>query len=141
MRTIFQNAQSVPVWIGREHDHSSLAIGLARELKLASRDQVISMLHDPSRHDQLMALLLLFRRQYWWRIWVIQEVACAKKSVVLCGDEIISLTDLNDTCDLLKREEELLLSLYFKSPSFVRTLTRGGPKELASVKIPGSRRD
>lgn len=130
MRIIFQKAQSVPIWIGKEKDNSSLAIQLAKKLNAGSRNQVIAMLHDPSIQDQLMALIILFRRQYWWRIWVIQEVACAKYATVLCGDESISLTELSNTCDILKREEHLLLSIYLKSPSFVRTLTEGGPKGL-----------
>ncbi|ESZ91929.1 hypothetical protein SBOR_7674 [Sclerotinia borealis F-4128] len=130
MRTIFQNAQAVPIWIGAENDNSSLAIRLAKDLNVRSRNQVIAMLHDTSIHDQLMALIILFRRQYWWRIWVIQEVACAKEAIVLCGDESISLTELSNTCDIFKREEHLLLSIYLKSSSFVRTLTTGGPKGL-----------
>lgn len=97
---------------------------------MSSRNQVIAMLHDPSIQDQLMALIILFRRQYWWRIWVIQEVACAKEAIVLCGDESIPLMELSNTCDILKREEHLLLSIYLKSPSYVRTLTTGGPKGL-----------
>ncbi|KAF7877307.1 hypothetical protein EAF04_000990 [Stromatinia cepivora] len=130
MRTIFQKAQFVPVWIGAEKENSSLAIQLAKKLNVASRNQVITMLHDPLVQDQLMALISLFRRQYWWRIWVIQEVACAKEAVVFCGDESIPLIELSNTCDILKREEHLLLSIYLKSPSFVRTLTTGGPKGL-----------
>ncbi|KAJ8058806.1 hypothetical protein OCU04_011794 [Sclerotinia nivalis] len=130
MRTIFQKAQSVPVWIGAEKENSSLAIQLAKRLNVASRNQVMTMLHDPSIQDQLMALISLFRRQYWWRIWVIQEVACAKEAIVFCGDESIPLMELSNTCDILKREEHLLLAIYLKSPSFVRTLTTGGPKGL-----------
>ncbi|KAF7934898.1 uncharacterized protein EAE98_002943 [Botrytis deweyae] len=130
MKTIFQNAQSVPVWIGSEKDNSSLAIRLAKKMNKASRNQVIKMLRDPSTQDQLMALITLFRRQYWWRIWVIQEVACAKEAIVLCGDESIPIMELCNTCDILKREEHLLLSIYLKSPSYVRTLTTGGPKSL-----------
>ncbi|TGO61471.1 hypothetical protein BCON_0027g00600 [Botryotinia convoluta] len=130
MRTIFQNAQSVPVWIGSEKDNSSLAIRLAKKMSKATGNQVIKMLHDPSTQDHLMALVTLFRRQYWWRIWVIQEVACAKEAIVLCRDESIPIKELCDTCDILEREEHLLLSIYLKSPSFVRTLTTGGPKSL-----------
>ncbi|KAF7896928.1 uncharacterized protein EAF01_009331 [Botrytis porri] len=77
-----------------------------------------------------MALITLFRRQCWWRIWVVQEVVCAKEAIVLCGDESTPIMELRNTGDILKREEHLLLSIYLKSPSFVRTLTTGGPKSL-----------
>ena len=51
---------------------------------------------DPERAEELEALVVLFRRQYWWRIWVIQEVSSAKKAMVYCGDESIPWEQLDN---------------------------------------------
>jgi hypothetical protein len=130
MRTIYQNAQGVCVWIGRGSDDSSSAIELVRELNRATQGQAKEMLQDPSREEQLLSLKVLFRRQYWWRIWVIQEVSCAREVMVFCGPEAIPLTELNNVCDILKREEDVLTSIFYTSPSIVRTLVAGGPRSL-----------
>lgn len=92
---------------------------------------MIGMFRGQSIQDQLMALTILFCRQYWWRTWIIEKVVCAKNAMVLCGDKSVSLMELRKTCDTLEEEEEhLLLSIYLKSPSYVRTLTNGGLKGL-----------
>ncbi|PQE24358.1 hypothetical protein CJF31_00002611 [Rutstroemia sp. NJR-2017a BVV2] len=130
MRTIYQNARGVCVWIGRGSDDSSSAIQLVRELNRAAQGQVKEMLQDPSREEQILSLKVLFRRQYWWRIWVIQEVSCAREVMVYCGPEAIPLPELNNACDILKSEEDVLTSIFYTSPSIVRTLVAGGPRSL-----------
>ncbi|KAM3084064.1 hypothetical protein ACMFMF_001421 [Clarireedia jacksonii] len=130
MRIIYQTAQRVCAWIGRASDDSSSAIQLVRELNSASQDHVKEMLQDPSREEQFLSLKVLFRRQYWWRIWVIQEVSSAREVMVFCGCEAIPLTELNNVCDILKREEALLTSMFYKSPAIVCTLVAGGPRSL-----------
>ena len=59
---------------------SSTAIQLARDLEhsCVSKEEVITLLDRPEVKGDLEFLVRLFRRQYWWRIWVIQEVSCAK---------------------------------------------------------------
>ncbi|KAF4637235.1 hypothetical protein G7Y89_g851 [Cudoniella acicularis] len=130
MRRIYQNAESVAVWLGIEYKGSELALELARELNLLQRDEIIDLIKDPARTEHLEALVLLFRRQYWWRIWVIQEVSCAKDATVYCGLEAISWAELDNLSDILREHEIHLRDLFYRSPSYVRTLTHGGPRGL-----------
>ena len=130
MRLIYQNADSVAVWIGVDYEESSSAMKLAHDLNCFSREQVATFLHESFSKDQLDNLIALFRRQYWWRVWVIQEVACAKTATVYCGSEEISWSALTKVCDILKAEEDTLQAIYFNWPSSVRTLTWGGPKSM-----------
>jgi hypothetical protein len=130
MRMIYQNAEMVSVWLGLEHHGSQVAIQLARDLNGCPSDTVPSLLHDPANAGALEALVLLFRRQYWWRIWVIQEVSCAKNSIVYCGSESISWAELENVCNILLMHVSHLQEIYYKNLSYIRTLTHGGPKGL-----------
>ncbi|KAE8443174.1 hypothetical protein EG329_002272 [Mollisiaceae sp. DMI_Dod_QoI] len=131
MRAIYQHATGVAVWLGLENNGSQGALQLARDLAAcASRDHIIALVSDPSKKKDLEALVVLFRRQYWWRIWVIQEVSSARRATVYCGSEAISWTDLDKVCDTLKEAEAELHSIFYKHPSFIRTLTHGGPRGL-----------
>ena len=134
MRSIYQNAASVAVWLGLENHGSGGAVKFARDLNSVVRwggsESVREMVLDESRRKELEALVVLFRRQYWWRIWVIQEVSVARSAVVYCGDEAISWHQLDNVCDILKAEDDALQAMFYKSPSFIRTLTFGGPRGL-----------
>ncbi|KAK0105888.1 hypothetical protein ONS95_004400 [Cadophora gregata] len=131
MRSIYQHAASVAVFLGLESNRSKAAMGVARDLNsCASIDEVRNLLKDPERIEGIEGLVRLFRRQYWWRIWVIQEISSAREATVYCGEDEISWTDLDKVCDLLKEAIEELQSLFYKHPSYVRTLTHDGPRGL-----------
>ena len=131
MRRIYQKAESVAVWLGLEYNESAEALHLVRDLISAyksSLDQMNNLLLD--EEDRLRALVRLFRRQYWWRIWVIQEVTCGRRSTVYCGEEEIIWTHLERVCDIFKEHETVLRQIFYKNLSYVRTLIAGGPKGL-----------
>jgi hypothetical protein len=81
MRTIYQNAESVAVWVGLGASDTELALHFARRLDLCNKDEASQLIRDPKNKSALVALVTLFRRQYWWRIWVIQEVREEKPSI------------------------------------------------------------
>ncbi|TAQ91160.1 hypothetical protein B7494_g520 [Chlorociboria aeruginascens] len=130
MKTIYQNAEGVSVWLGSEADGSTLAMDLARELNVMTVEEVAMALRDPSRIEQFKAMIILFRRRYWWRIWVLQEVYFSRRSTVYCGKDYIPWPDLENVSDILKQEEWRLQALFYKYPSYVRTLLFGGPRGL-----------
>ncbi|PVH86383.1 HET-domain-containing protein [Cadophora sp. DSE1049] len=131
MRAIYQHAASVAVFLGMENNRSKAAMHFARDLNAcASVDEVRHFVGNPERKESIESLVRLFRRQYWWRIWVIQEVSSARNATVYCGDDEISWMELDRVCDLLKEASEELQSLFYKHPSFIRTLTHGGPRGL-----------
>jgi hypothetical protein len=131
MRSIYQHAARVDVWLGLEKNGSSTAIQLARDLNTCvSKEEVITLLDRPEVKGDLEFLVRLFRRQYWWRIWVIQEVSCAKSAMVYCGEEAIPWSTLDAICDILKTVDSQLHSLFYTHPSYIRTLIHGGPRGL-----------
>ncbi|KAH8660677.1 hypothetical protein BGZ60DRAFT_381685 [Tricladium varicosporioides] len=130
MRRIYQNAESVLVWLGLEYNRSGTAIQLAGDLNKLSHKEIVALIRDPARTEHLEALVVLFRRQYWWRIWVIQEVSCAKKAMVYCGPDAIPWVELDNLSDILRQHDSLLRDLFYEHPSYIRTLTHGGPRGL-----------
>lgn len=131
MRAIYQYASSVAVWLGQENHESSAALEMAHDLNhCITKEQVEKLVNDKRRKFQFDAMVILFRRQYWWRIWVIQEVSCAKSAIVYCGEDSISWMELDNVCEILKEQEAALTSIYYEFPSYVRTLAHGGPRGL-----------
>ncbi|CAN9157338.1 unnamed protein product [Alternaria alternata] len=81
MDKIYRQATCVAIWLGREADDSGRAIQLLEKIRWAERHEWTSLLE----HRDLKALHSLFRRDYWSRLWVVQEVFHAKSKIVYCG--------------------------------------------------------
>jgi hypothetical protein len=96
MGTIYARAQKVVVWLGEEADFSSEAISLAQELcdKRQDRDELIRILQRSGATHRFRALWYLLYRDYWNRIWVVQETFFAQEAVVQCGHASIPWEDL-----------------------------------------------
>lgn len=91
MGLIYSEAVEVIVWLGIEKDDSTLA------LKTISRGaRIYRDASNPSRADatpmkntvtqrKVAALVALTKREYWTRIWIIQEIIKAKSVLLQCG--------------------------------------------------------
>lgn len=44
----------------------------------------------------------IFQQDYWYRIWVIQEVALANDAVVLCGTKAVPINSFHAACNMLQ---------------------------------------
>lgn len=131
MRGVYASADVVAVWLGTEYSGSSGAVSMMREINSSSStSELEEWVSEPGNRERLEAVVQLFRRQYWWRVWVIQEIACAKKAVVYVGHEAVAWGEVNRVCDSLRSVESTLRSIFYKNPSYVRTLTHGGPRSL-----------
>jgi hypothetical protein len=130
MRMIYHNAKSVSVWLGLKHHNSHFAMRLVHDLGRSPEEDVPNIIRDPRNADAFDSLVVMFRRQYWWRIWVVQEVSCANDCTIYCGSDSISWSELENVCDILRRHEVLLRDIYYSRLSYIRTLTYGGPKSL-----------
>ncbi|KAK0707444.1 heterokaryon incompatibility protein-domain-containing protein [Lasiosphaeris hirsuta] len=93
MAYIYKNATSVAIWLGPEEEDSQLAV---RFLKLVAeaagqgcmqtQEEVAALIRDGS---QVAALVSLFERPYWKRLWVVQEVLNAARIDVYCGSSTL----------------------------------------------------
>ncbi|KAF2117968.1 heterokaryon incompatibility protein-domain-containing protein [Lophiotrema nucula] len=76
MGQIYKTAKQVIVWLGEEDEESK---------------PLFAALYKRARLDaELMgSLLKLFRRPYFRRIWVLQEVFAAREALIMCGEDFI----------------------------------------------------
>ncbi|KAG9233216.1 heterokaryon incompatibility protein-domain-containing protein [Amylocarpus encephaloides] len=99
MREIYVQAKSVIAWLGDttpERPFEEKAMKFADDLR-----EHLSPAN--SWHaDLISALLRLFKRPYWSRIWIVQELASASNLIFVCGAETASDNALYDALRLLQ---------------------------------------
>lgn len=105
MRSIYQKAADVLVWLGPEANDSGNAldfmnaltgcfeVGKEEQLKVTLAEQL--KLRGPSVWNSISALMY---RSYWPRLWVVQEIAMGSHHTpVLVGNRTVSIDDLDKT--------------------------------------------
>ncbi|KUI71314.1 Heterokaryon incompatibility protein 6, OR allele [Cytospora mali] len=106
MSTIYKNAFRVLTWLGPPDPHSDLVF--LNFHRVFSPGFFSSHGHD-SRADNFRELTPsklwnsfshLFSRPYWSRKWILQEVALALETVVVCGQLHVNLEDLRTATEL-----------------------------------------
>lgn len=124
MKDIFQRASQVIVWLGSSNFDSGAAFTLLHSLNTcqSSSNKIREIIQDPNRAYEWKALINLFQRSYWRRVWVIQEVQVAKSTVVLCGDESIELSSLLCIQSMLWNEHAAPLINLAHSNTWLRNL-------------------
>lgn len=90
MAAIYKKAQHVAVWLGPEGDDSDLATTLLQDVATAveagaGRIQVKNIFSSKAQDQSLPALAALFEREYWSRLWIVQEIFNAASVYVYCG--------------------------------------------------------
>lgn len=128
MRHIYGAAKTVRVWLGESYGESAVAFEL---LRIHSRhlDSVGEGPIVPQETWQFECLLSLWRRPYWERVWVIQEIASAKVVNVHCGEDVIEWQHIcKASLALAAITSELLFYRYnFQD---IATIAQGGPQTL-----------
>ncbi|PVH81056.1 HET-domain-containing protein, partial [Cadophora sp. DSE1049] len=109
MADIYSRAQRVLVWLGKESDDSSLAVECVRTLsskieidrgtmKVLPRTDESHWLDWktklPFDVEQTTALTRLCNRDWFKRLWIWQEVRCARDVEVMCGTDSVSWQEI-----------------------------------------------
>ncbi|PNP61047.1 hypothetical protein FNYG_14135 [Fusarium nygamai] len=83
MGDIYKSARQVVVWLGDAADDSHLVFQHLND------DSIPDSFHDdsPPPEDKRCAWNALVKRPWFFRTWVIQEIALAKTAVMMCGEE------------------------------------------------------
>ena len=88
MGEIYKQAKSVVVWLGKEGDGSTEAIKLIDRVANISKDGgKLKQLIGDEKKPEFDALVALFERPYWNRLWVVQEILLPSSVDVYCGDD------------------------------------------------------
>ncbi|KAE8443190.1 hypothetical protein EG329_002289 [Mollisiaceae sp. DMI_Dod_QoI] len=93
MGQIYLHATEVCIWLGKGTRTSRLAMNFILEgnaqqnMSLWFKETITNSL---KRHERRWySVLLLFRHEYWKRVWIIQEIAFAAGLQILCGDQVV----------------------------------------------------
>jgi len=132
MRLIYQKAEEVSIWLGVYDEKSLLAWDLIQAVEGCHGDiEAVKRLIEFSREKQFAALLALFRRDYFWRIWVVQEITCAKKAQIYCGSKEMPWQNFqNISRTMQKVHDKLRDTIYHNEPAALFSLMHGGPMNL-----------
>lgn len=110
MKGIFGSAKFVAVWLGDDDGDADKGFDLMRTIARCSRDDLDKISPENIGRDELTCILgpcggaaywnaiaKLFRRRYFSRVWIIQEVILARAITVFCGRYSVSWDDLIKT--------------------------------------------
>jgi len=134
MRTIYQTAQQVTVWLGLEENDSHRAMLFLRSLEKCGDDEqlALELFKQPHIAKDLEALICLYDRTYWYRVWIVQEIVLAKYVWVCCGKDFVPWRAFQSAshwiCGSYLHSELVRLCLSAVSePGFrgIRSVTRG----------------
>lgn len=85
MTSIYSNAY-VAIWLGPEADNSNDALELINDiLRPRNSERTNEFIVSSTYTEQFRAVVQLFERDYWRRLWCVQEVFNAKSVTVYCG--------------------------------------------------------
>ncbi|KAE8452758.1 hypothetical protein EG329_013030 [Mollisiaceae sp. DMI_Dod_QoI] len=92
MYAIFNRASEVIIWLGEVYDQSNIAMKtiatITKDYSMAGTPEVVPEVDDPFGRYQ--AILSLYNRPYWSRLWILQEVCLAAKLRVHCGTKSVT---------------------------------------------------
>jgi hypothetical protein len=105
MPQIYEKSSLVLLWLGPEGKGSNLALdtvsaGAAQDFN----PQWITGLYESHGRESLFdAIMELLIREYWNRLWIVQEIAYAREVKILCGLKQIPYASLVKFLEVLKR--------------------------------------
>jgi hypothetical protein len=111
MGEIYSEASQVYVWLGREDESSARGFALIQTIctvsKLYQGDRMsyanlIEAGIPSAEHDDWKALESLFWREWWTRMWIIQEICVSRKGVFICGSACMDARDLFEAIDFIE---------------------------------------
>lgn len=101
---IYGKAEQVVLWLGVERDNSAKAYKLLYGLTHAE--------FQLSHETDLSSVVSLFDRDYWSRLWVVQEILHAKNILVQCGPRQLSWNDYALASTLFQTERDTLAKIF-----------------------------
>ncbi|KAF2967849.1 hypothetical protein GQX73_g5785 [Xylaria multiplex] len=142
MPKIYNSAREVAIWLGTESDDSEQALDLLRTINNLANSGgntfIESLIVSKKWQPHFTALVTLFERDYWSRLWVVQEVLNAKRVEVYCGESQLPWAVFQEACRIFHQHSKAL-KLQFpgglvpgshQSLSYAYILSSHGPASL-----------
>ncbi|KAE9567539.1 hypothetical protein CGMCC3_g16381 [Colletotrichum fructicola] len=123
---IYESAAQVAVWLGPSSDNSTLAMDTLREIGADPNWQDpgtrIRTLATSLPRNAISSIVDLFERNYWKRLWIVQEIFYARSAVLYCGKDCIEWKEIRQAMALFKTAEwsRVMNELYPPGSSLAR---------------------
>ncbi|KAI0860179.1 heterokaryon incompatibility protein-domain-containing protein [Xylaria cubensis] len=143
MTAIYGRAESVAAWLGPESDGSAFAFELIRQILYSSQlGQVSNIIADVQWRRHFTAVVNLFERDFWNRLWIVQEIINAQNVYVYCGSSGVPWRAFQDISEIFKQHEEDIRYHFPQGTtkgsrlglSYAHILCRKGPASLYILK-------
>ena len=85
MGDIYSSAVRVLVWLGAETENSRIAFDFLTRAYFGTPSSRRNLKDDKG----WLAMQDLYDREYWTRVWIVQEVCLAREAVIICGQSQI----------------------------------------------------
>jgi hypothetical protein len=90
MDRVFQTAYKVIAWVGPAYEDSCVAMEVIRSWPESTAHSYGThhdgnAVHGFEIYPQVQSVINFFKREYWFRAWVIQELVLARSIVIHCG--------------------------------------------------------
>ena len=100
LRDTFERAENVIVWLGEDAGDASEAFEILRTIYSSSSDYIYIL--DLVNSERGKALRKLLGRSWFRRIWIVQELVCARKATIKCGNHSMEWERFLDTAESLR---------------------------------------
>jgi hypothetical protein len=125
MRYIYEKASCVRVWLGNSTGDTEYAMKVLRDN--SSEDIVSQLSRNNWSNPMLNGLVSLFGKQYWKRIWIVQELVCGQKVEIHCGKLWVTLDVLVSVRDVLAWSLETSKQAVSSLPSLAAAVELSDP--------------
>lgn len=103
MNAIYRTADEVFIWLGNESDFSNQGMEVIRYLTDLSIPAVAAPWYTISSDTLARGVQeVLMKREWWHRIWTVQEAALARKVRLICGKAQVAWTSDFDNLRRIK---------------------------------------
>ncbi|EXJ66508.1 uncharacterized protein A1O5_10177 [Cladophialophora psammophila CBS 110553] len=118
MADIFKAAQGVVVWLGEEDEFTQDACTVMESIAAVPREKWSNVpytgfydgdgacYHDlgiePLSYQNWLGLIAFMNRPWFSRCWVVQELALARKAIVICGSRLLQWEQLATTIEFVR---------------------------------------
>ena len=137
MKTIYNRAETVRIWLGKETPDIAGAMDFVHELN--DFNIVDKLSTDPENATKWRAFRELMRYDWFNRRWIIQEIALARQAFVHCGEKVIPWTDFTYAVSVFVEKASDLKMLFQQSrkyaynPDYLGELEALGAKVLVDI--------
>ncbi|KAG4433968.1 hypothetical protein IFR05_010548 [Cadophora sp. M221] len=97
MRDIYALSSRVVVWLGPADNTSKTCVDFLKQVSLqpfanqeAEETWLVNFMNDPSNDVIWKSIFDFTRREYWRRMWIVQEIVTARNISVYCGPHELS---------------------------------------------------